>query len=94
MKKYTVRIPTETYGYVELETDNLVELKSEHDNIKKVWAGEKIEGMATREFSDFCQNFLIKNKYTNDDLEKLSPIQQYWLKITQNALMRITDKNK
>lgn len=94
MKKYTVRIPTEQYGYVEMETDNLVELKSEHDNIKKVFAGEKVEGMSVVEFSKFCQKFLIENAYDNEELDKLSPLQQWWVKVTSNALQRIADKDK
>ena len=92
--KYTIHVPSEQYGYVEAHLETLVEAKTEYDNIKKVFAGEKVDGMSTLEFSKFCQKFLIENAYDNDDVDKLSPLQQWWLKTTQNALQRIADKQK
>lgn len=94
MSRYKIHVPVEQYGFLEAEFDTLVEAKIAYDEAKKSWAGEPITGMSTLEFSKFCQNFLINNTYTNEDLDKLSPVQQYWLKITSNALTRISDKNK
>lgn len=93
-KKYTIHVPSEQYGYVEAHIDTLIEAKTEYDNIKKIFAGEKVEGMSTLEFSKFCQKVLTENVYNNDDLDKLSPLQQWWLKITSNAIIRVKSKNE
>lgn len=87
--KYTIHVPSEQYGYVEVHCDSLVEAKTEYDNVKKVFAGEKIEGMSKLNFSKFAQRFLIENKYDLEEVEELSPLQKWWLHTTENALQSI-----
>ena len=92
--KYKAHYAVAQYEFIEAEYDTLVEAKLDYDNIKKTFAGEKVEGMSTLNFSKFAQKFLLENSYDNEDLDQLSPLQQWWLRTTQNALQRINDKNK
>jgi hypothetical protein len=87
--KYIIHVPSERYGYVEVHCDSLVEAKTEYDNVKKVFAGEKIDGMNKNEWSAFRRNFLIENKYELEELEKMSPLQKWWVHQTEQALQAI-----
>lgn len=89
MTKYKLHQAVAQYEFIEAEYDTLVEAKSDYDNIKKIWEGEKIDGMSKLNFSKFAQRFLLENKYYPEEVEELSPLQKWWLHTTENVLQSI-----
>ena len=89
--KYKIHIPTEQYGFIEIDCDNLVEAKLEYDNAKKIFDGEKVEGMNQLEWAKFRKKFLSENTYSSEEYEQLSPIQRWWVKELQNTFKQIEE---
>lgn len=91
---YKIHVEIGSYQFVEAEFDTLVEAKIAHDEIKKVWAGETIEGMSRNDWAKFVDNFNITGKYINEELDQLSPLQRWWVHQQENSMQRIIKKNK
>lgn len=88
--KYTIHVPTEQYGFLEVHCDTLVEAKLEYDNAKKVFTGEKVEGMSKLEWSKFKRDLFKGGGYTNEEEDKMSPLQKWFKHEVENTLMQLS----
>ena len=89
-----IHVPTEQYGYIEIECDTLVEAKVEYENAKKTFAGEQIQGMDKNTWAKFRDKLMVDCQYTGDELDKMSPVQKWFVHQFENGMKNINNKDK
>ncbi len=93
--KYTVRIPTAQYAYIEaeIEATDPVEAIRLHNTIQKEYnASLTNKELSTKEWNGVLDRYLIENKIASDDYEKLSNDERIVLNEIKKSLVRIASK--
>jgi len=92
--KYKAHYAVAQYEFIEAEYDTLVDAKVDYDNIKKTFAGEQIQGMDKNTWAKFRDKFMVDCSYTGDELDKMSPVQKWFVHQFENGMKNINNKDK
>lgn len=92
--KITLHIPTEQYGFVAVEVDNM-----EPDTTAELYhmfsdAFKPQSGMTDKEVDAWLDNMFLEKGNSTDVWAKRSPEQEKWLKCIKRSLARIATKQK
>ena len=73
--KYKAHIPTIEYGFIETESDNLIEVVAEHDRIRNLFSEQ--EGHNQLEWARVRNGYLSTGEMEIEDLEKCNKSQRF-----------------
>lgn len=75
--KYKAHIPTEQYGFIEVEGDDRDEVVQEYFHIAGIFKDR--EGHNTREWARVRRDYLNEGKIEIEDLEKCNKSQRFFI---------------
>lgn len=97
--KFTIRIPTSQYAYIEaeVETKDTVEAITDaivlHNTIQKEYSASLTnKELTTKEWNSVIDRYLTENRIASDDYEKLSNDERIVLNEIKKSLVRIANK--
>ena len=75
--KYTAHIPSEQYGFIEIEGENRDDVIQEYFAIKSIF--EDREGHNQNEWAKIRRNFLNTGELSVEDFENCNKAQRYFI---------------
>lgn len=95
MKKVIFRIPTEQYGYVEIEDDidegffDGEKLLEQYKSFKETFSENKNVGLSDKEFNAFLDTYLFDGTGSADVYAAMNKTQQEFIQTLKRSLKRI-----
>lgn len=86
-----IHIPTEQYGFIEVECNSLIEAKMYSDESKALWSQETPLGgaLTVKEWNSTLDQYLTLNTIDSEIYEKLSPKQQGLIQEIKKSISRV-----
>jgi hypothetical protein len=93
--KFTLRLPTDTYAYIEQEVDveDAQEAVEVYKNLQEAWKGDTGEGLSSREYCRFIDEYINTGKPPEDGMslwQDMDSKQRHVVNEIKKALARAT----
>jgi hypothetical protein len=92
MSKYTLHVPTVSFGFIETEVDTAEEAIAEHNNLLKLYSGG--EGLSDKDFNHFLDKYLTNGTGETEVYMAMNLEQQKVIQTLKRAMKRIEAKNQ
>lgn len=90
--KYTIHVPVEQYGFVEVENDNFStpeEIEEAYRETKEAFSEKSGSGLPKKEFDQFLDNYLMEARTSLSDYEKMDEAQISIIQTIKRSKARI-----